>query len=111
MGTLANSVRLMGHLGADPEIKTFGERKMARFSLATTDFYVNPNGEKVKETQWHKVVVWGKSALNVEKNYTKGAQVLLEGKLTTRSYDDKQGKTLHITEVVANRLILIKQSQ
>src|SRR5688572_32059849 len=81
--SLKNSVRIIGNLGMDPEIKSFGnDNKLARFSVATTETYKNANGEKEKITQWHNVVVWGKLAGIVEKYMQKGQQIALEGQLT-----------------------------
>ncbi|MBN2480688.1 MAG: single-stranded DNA-binding protein [Bacteroidales bacterium] len=88
MNSLRNKVQLIGNLGQDPEIRSFDNGKIcARFSLATTDSYRDPNGEKVTETQWHKIVAWGSLAKIIEKYLFKGSEVAVEGKLTHRSYD------------------------
>ena len=72
---MRNSVQLIGRLGKDPEVKTFSNRKVAKFSIATTDSYKNQKGEKVEDTQWHNIVIWGKLAEVVEKYVTKGQEV------------------------------------
>ena len=108
MNALKNKVQLIGNLGNAPEVKTFDSgKKMARFSVATSESYRNAKGEKVTETQWHNLVAWGKVADIAEKFLTKGKEVAIEGKLINRSYEDKDGKKRTITEVQVNELLLI----
>ena len=108
MSTLKNKVQLIGHVGNDPEIKTFdGGKKVANLTIATNDSYKNEKGEKVEQTEWHRVVAWGKTAEIIEKFVTKGKEIAIEGKLTHRSYDDKNGDKRFITEVVVNDLLLL----
>ncbi len=108
MSSLKNKVQLVGHVGQDPEIKTFeGEKKLANFTLATNEVYKNDKGEKVEETQWHRLVAWGKTAETIEKYVTKGKEIAIEGKLNHRSYDDKNGEKKYITEVVIGELMLL----
>ncbi len=108
MNTLKNKVQLIGNLGQDPEITNFESGKiLAKFSIATNESYKNAQGEKVTDTQWHNVIAWGKTAQIVEKYVTKGKEVAIEGKLTSRSYDDKDGNKRYITEVVCNELLLL----
>lgn len=108
MSTLRNKVQLIGHVGNDPEIITFdSKKKKASFSLATNETYKTAKGEKVKETQWHNIVVWGKTADIVENYVAKGKEIGIEGKLTSRSYDSKEGEKRYITEVVCNELLLL----
>jgi len=108
MNSLRNRVQLIGHLGSDPEIKTLdGNKKVARISLATNDEYTDKKGEKVKQTQWHQLVVWGKLADTCEKYLNKGKEIAVEGKLTYRSWDDKDGKTHNITEIIVNELLFM----
>lgn len=72
MTTMRNSVQLIGHAGKDPEVKTIlNDRKMARFTLATNDFYTNNKGERVEQTQWHRILAWGKTAETIEKEVKK----------------------------------------
>ena len=85
MGTLRNSVHLIGRPGMDPEIKKFGEnRKLAKFTLATNEKHYNDNMELVQETEWHNIIAWGRTAEIVEKIVRKGRLMALEGKLQTR---------------------------
>jgi single-strand DNA-binding protein len=108
MSTLRNKVQLIGHVGNDPEIKSFdGGKKLVNLSLATNESYKNDKGEKVEETQWHKLVAWGKTAEIIEKYVTKGKEIAIEGKLTHRSYDDKNGEKRYITEVVVDDVLLL----
>ncbi|RMA66162.1 single-stranded DNA-binding protein [Ulvibacter antarcticus] len=108
MSTLRNKVQLIGNLGNDPEIVTLESgKKLAKFSIATNESYKNKEGERVTDTQWHNVVAWGKTADIVESYVTKGKEIAVEGKLTSRSYDDKDGNKRYITEVVCNELLLL----
>ncbi len=108
MSTLKNKVQLIGHVGNDPEIKNLeGDRKVANLTLATNEVYRNDKGEKVEETQWHRVTAWGKTAEIIEKYVTKGKEVAIEGKLVHRSYEDKNGEKKYITDVVVNELLLL----
>jgi single-strand DNA-binding protein len=105
---MKNSVQLIGHVGQEPEIKTFdGGKKVANLTIATNEVYYRENGDKVENTEWHKVTAWGKTADIIEKYVTKGKEIAIEGKLTHRSYDDKDGNKRYITEVVANELVLM----
>lgn len=109
---LQNKVQLIGHLGKDPEVKTTESgKKLARFSLATNESYTNDKGEKVKETQWHSVVAWGKTASLVEKYLVKGKEVALEGKLVTKNYTDKSGNKKYTTEVYVNEILMLGSKQ
>jgi len=109
MNTLRNKVQLIGNLGQDPEIKTFENgRVVARFSMATTDSYWDNTGNKVTETQWHNIVAWGSLAKIAEKYLTKGSEIAVEGKLTHRSFDDKEGNKKYFTEVVLNDIVLLR---
>lgn len=108
MNNLRNKVQLIGHVGMDPEVKTFGEGKTrVQFSIATNDYYKNKSGEKVEETQWHNIVVWGKTAELAANLIKKGSELAIEGKLTSRKYEDKDKNTRYITEVVANEFLLL----
>lgn len=108
MNSLRNRVQLIGNLGSDPELKTLeGNKKVARLSLATSDEYTDKNGQKVKQTQWHQLVVWGKLAETCEKYLNKGKEIAIEGKITYRTWDDKDGKTHNITEIVVNELLMM----
>ncbi|WP_353777249.1 single-stranded DNA-binding protein [Winogradskyella sp. 3972H.M.0a.05] len=108
MNTLRNKVQLIGHLGQDPEIINLDNgRTLAKFSIATNESYKNANGEKVENTYWHNIVAWGKTAEIVEKYLAKGKEVAVEGKLTNRTYETKEGEKRYITEVVCNELLML----
>ena len=108
MSTLKNKVQLIGHVGNDPEIKTFdGGKKLAKLNVATNENYKNEKGEKVEETQWHSLIAWGKTADIIEKYVVKGKEIAIEGKLTHRSYEDKNGEKRYVTEVVIDELMLL----
>ncbi|WP_142784821.1 single-stranded DNA-binding protein [Changchengzhania lutea] len=108
MNTLRNKVQLIGNLGNDPEIINLESGKtLAKFSMATNESYTNNKGEKMTDTQWHNIVAWGKTAEIIEKYVTKGKEVAIEGKLTSRSYDDKTGNKCYVTEVVCNELLML----
>ena len=103
MNTLKNRVQLIGNVGNDPEIKNLeGGKKLASLSIATNESYTNEKGEKVEQTEWHRVTAWGKTAEIIEKYVTKGKEVAIEGKLSHRSYDDKNGEKRYITEVIVS---------
>lgn len=110
MSTLRNSVRLIGHLGANPEIKNFNSgNKAATLRLATTEKFKSGNEWK-EDTQWHRLVAWNKIAERAENQLAKGTYVLIEGKLVHRDYTDAKGEKKFITEVqVQNFLILDKK--
>jgi len=108
MSTLKNSVRLVGNLGTNPEVKSFDQnKKMARLSLATNETYNNQKGEKITETQWHNLVLWGKQAEIAESYLKKGDEISIEGKLASRNYTDKEGIKRYVTEVVVNELLML----
>lgn len=101
MGTSVNKVILVGRLGKNPEVRsTSGGQSVANFSLATDESYKDRSGERQKKTEWHNVVVWGKAVDNfVSKYLKKGDLVYIEGKLQTRSWDDKEGNKKYTTEI------------
>ena len=108
MNALKNRVQLIGNLGNDPEIISLESgNKLAKFSLATNEVYKNAKGEKVQETQWHNIIAWNKVAEIIEKHLSKGSEVMIEGKLTSRSYETKEGDTRYTTEVVCNELLML----
>jgi len=108
MYALKNKVQLIGNVGNNVEVKnTESGKKLARFSVATNESYRNAKGEKVTETTWHNVVAWGKVAEIAEKFLQKGTEVALEGKLTNRSYNDKEGIKKNIYEVQVSELLLL----
>jgi single-strand DNA-binding protein len=107
MKDLRNRVQLIGNLGMDPEVKKFDNgRTMTRFSLATNQSYNNAQGEKIKDTQWHNLVMWGKLAETAAKYLKKGAEITADGKIVYRTYDTKEGQTKYITEIVVSDFIM-----
>ena len=108
MNNLRNRVQLIGHLGMNPEIKTLEKgSKLAKFSLATNDSYKNAQGEKITETEWHNIIAWNKTAELVESFLEKGKEVAVEGKLTTRSWEDENGVKKYITEMVCHEILFL----
>ena len=108
MNSLRNKVQLIGNLGNDPEIINLESGKtLAKFSVATNESYKNANGEKITDTQWHNVVAWGRTATLAEKYLMKGKEIAIEGKLTSRSYETKEGEKRYITEIVCNELLML----
>lgn len=107
MNSMKNKVQLIGHVGNDPEVKTFDGNKVANLTLATNENYTNAKGEKVENTEWHRITAWGKSAEIIEKFVSKGKEIAIEGKLSHRSYDDKEGNKRYIAEVVISDIMLL----
>ncbi|HXH31436.1 MAG TPA: single-stranded DNA-binding protein [Bacteriovoracaceae bacterium] len=103
-----NKVILLGRLGQDPELKyTPGGSAVCNFSLATTESWTDKQGQKQEKTEWHRVVVWGKLAELCNQYLAKGRQAFLEGRLQTRSWDDKDGNKKYTTEILANSVQFI----
>ena len=112
MSTLRNKVQLIGNIGNTPEIITLDSgKKLAKLSLATNESYKNAEGEKITNTDWHNIIAWGKTAEIIEKYLEKGKEIAIEGKLTSRSCDDKDGNERYITEVVVNELLMLGNKQ
>ncbi len=105
--SLRNKVTLIGRTGKEVEIVQFENGKLAKVSLATSDYYTNALGEKVEETQWHNLVCNGKLADLMEKYVEKGKEIAVEGKIVYRNYDDKEGQKRYITEVRVDQLVLL----
>ena len=105
---MKNKVQLIGLVGQDPEIKILdGGKKVANISIATNEVYYRENGDKVEKTEWHRVSAWGKLADIIQNHVTKGKEIAIEGKITYRSYDDKEGNKVNLTEIVAYELLLL----
>ncbi|MEE9374650.1 MAG: single-stranded DNA-binding protein [Saprospiraceae bacterium] len=108
MNSIRNQVQLIGHLGKNPELKSFeNDKKVVRFSLATNENYKDQKGEKQTITQWHNVIAWGKIAEHIHKMTQKGSEIAIQGKLTYRKYLDNSGAEKYITEVVAQEFFKI----
>src|SRR4051812_22640038 len=97
-----NKVILVGHLGADPDMRyTPSGQGVCELRLATSESWNDKNGQRQERTEWHRIVVWGKRAEVCSKYLAKGRQVFVEGRIQTRSYDDKDGNKRYITEIIA----------
>ena len=108
MSTIRNKVQLIGNVGNTPEITNLDtSKKVARLSLATNDYYRNQKGESVQDTQWHNLVAWNKNAELIEKYVAKGKEIAIEGKLISRSYEDKQGNKRYVTEILVSEILLL----
>lgn len=103
-----NKVILVGNVGQDPEVKHLDNNvALARFSLATSETYVAKNGEKVTTTEWHNIVLWRGLADLAEKYIRKGKQIYVEGRIRTRSWDDKDGNKRYTTEIYGDVVRLL----
>ncbi len=111
MNELKNSVRLIGRVGNEPQVKKLGNgRTVVNFSVATSEVYRDSEGNKKSETTWHRIVAWGQPAAVAEKYLKKGSEVAVEGKLANRSWDGKDGEKHYITEVNLNSLLLLDKN-
>ena len=98
----------MGNVGRDPEVRYLDSGvAVAKFPLATSETYTNKSGDRVTNTEWHNIVIWRKLAEVVEKYVQKGQQLYLEGKISNRSYDDKEGNKRYITEIVVDNMQML----
>ncbi|NAY93086.1 single-stranded DNA-binding protein [Muricauda sp. JGD-17] len=108
MSTLRNKVQLIGNVGQDPVITDLDSgKRVARLSLATNEHYRNKEGERITDTEWHTLIGWGKIADIIEGFVTKGREIAIEGKLTSRTYEDKEGNKRYVTEVVVSEILLL----
>lgn len=108
MTNLKNSVKLIGHLGKDPEVRKFESgKKVATFTIATTDSYKNQKGEKIEDTQWHNLVIWGRLADVAGQYLKKGSEVAIEGKLIHRAYETGSGEKRYITEINVSEMLML----
>ncbi len=108
MNRLRNSVQLIGHVGKQPEVRILESgNTLGRFSVATNETYLNSQGEKVTNTTWHSIVAWGKVAELCERLLKKGTEVVLDGKLVSRTYDTEDGTRKYITEIQLNEFVLV----
>lgn len=99
-----NKAFIIGRLTADPQLRnTAGGQAVATFSVATNRSWTNKAGQKQEDTQFHNIVVWGRQAEIATRFLKKGATVLIEGRIQTRNYDDKQGQKRYVTEIVCER--------
>ena len=109
MNNLRNRVQLIGTLGQDPEIKVLESgKKVVRFTIASKEEYKNASGQKISESTWHNIVAWDTLADIASKYLKKGNEVAVEGRLSYRTYDDKNGETRYVTEIILNDLALLR---
>jgi single-strand DNA-binding protein len=107
MGSV-NKVILVGNLGRDAEVRyTSGGTAVATLSLATTEVWTDKGGQRQEKTEWHRVVVWGKTAESLQEYLLKGRQIYVEGRLQTRQWDDRDGNKRYTTETRADRVVLL----
>ena len=108
MAGSVNKVILIGNLGVNPEVKYLPSgQPVCEFRIATSESYRDRNEQLQERTEWHRVVVWGKAGENCGKYLTKGQKVYIDGRLQTRSWDDKEGKKQYMTEIVANSVVFL----
>lgn len=105
--SLRNKVTLIGRTGAEVEIVTLEKGILAKVSLATSDYYINAQGEKIQDTQWHHLVAFGKTAEIMQKYVLKGKEIAIEGKIIYRNYEDQNGQKRYITEIRVEELLLL----
>ena len=111
MNELKNNVRLIGRLGDDPKVRKLGNGKtVVNFSMATSEVYRDSERNKKSETTWHRLVAWGQPAAVAEKYLKKGSEVAVEGKLTNRSWDGKDGEKHYMTEINVNSLLMLDRN-
>jgi single-strand DNA-binding protein len=107
MGSV-NKVILVGNLGRDAEMRfTSGGTPVATVSMATTEKFTDREGQKKEDTQWHRIVIWGKTAESLHEYLTKGKQIYVEGRIQTREWTDKEGKPAKTTEIRADKIVLL----
>ncbi|MBI1876424.1 MAG: single-stranded DNA-binding protein [Acidobacteria bacterium] len=107
MGSV-NKVILVGNLGRDAELRyTPGGAAVATLNMATTEVWNDKAGQRQEKTEWHRVVIWGKTAESLSEYLTKGKQIYVEGRLQTRQWDDKDGNKRYTTEIRGDRIVLL----
>lgn len=110
--SVKNRVQLEGNVGKNPEVKVFeNNNKVANFTVATSEYKKNKAGEFITETTWHNISAWGKQAEIAEKTFVKGSRVSIDGKITNRTYTDKEGNKRYFTEIVANEVTLLAKKE
>tara|TARA_R110000764_G_scaffold148971_4_gene236752 strand:- start:1934 stop:2275 length:342 start_codon:yes stop_codon:yes gene_type:complete len=108
MNNLRNKVQLIGNIGQTPELKNLESGKsVLNFSLATNESYKDEKGEKITNTSWHNIVAWGKTAELLSKLTKKGSSIAVEGKITYRSWENKEGQKIRETEIVIEDFLLL----
>ncbi|EIJ37478.1 single-stranded DNA-binding protein [Galbibacter orientalis] len=112
MSTLKNQVQLIGNVGQEPQVTVLDNgKKVARISLATNENFKNSKGEKQTNTDWHQLVAWGKVASLIEDYVFTGKEIAVQGKLSSRSYEDKEGVKRYVTEVIVSEILFLGGNQ
>ncbi len=112
MKNLNNAVQLIGHLGKTPDFTLLESgKKLARVSLATSESYFDNKGEKINAITWHKLVAWDHKADYLNNHLDKGNKVMVQGRISTRSYEDKQGVVRYITEVIITDILKLSKEE
>jgi len=107
-----NKVMLIGHVGQDPETKTFDNgNQVVRFSLATNESYKDQNGQRVEKTEWHNIKAFGKLSEVAQKFFTKGKHLFIEGKIQTRSWENQQGIKQYATEIIMEKFVFLDKKE
>ena len=106
-----NKVILYGNIGKDPESKVINQKTVTKFTLATNKTYTNASGEKITDTQWHNIVLWGKVAEIASKYAKKGNPLIVEGEISYRSYQNKDDQTVYVTEIIGSNIHLVSNKQ
>lgn len=110
--SIRNKVQLVGHLGANPEIRTFGDnQQVARVNIATQESYKNREGEWINETSWHTLVAWRGVALRAQKYLKKGSYIMVEGRLKSRNYTNNAGEKRYVTEVIVDNFMMLDKRE
>jgi single-strand DNA-binding protein len=99
-----NKVFLHGNCGKDPESKVINQKTVTKFSLATNKTYTDASGQKITDTSWHNIVLWGKVAETASKYVKKGTSLIIEGEISYRSYENKEGQTVYVTEIIGHNM-------
>jgi single-strand DNA-binding protein len=112
MKNVRNFVQLIGNLGQDVDLKEFESgKKKASFSVAINDYFTSNDGQKTEKTEWHNIVAWGNLAEKMTVSLGKGDQVLIQGSISNRRYEDNSGATRYITEIIAGDFVKIAKKQ
>ena len=112
MSTLKNQVQLIGNVGQEPQVTVLDNgKKVARISLATNENFKNSKGEKQTNTDWHQLVAWGKVASLIEDYVFTGKEIAVQGKQSSRSYEDKEGVKRYVTEVIVSEILFLGGNQ
>jgi len=107
--SIRNSVTLIGNIGKEPEFKKLDNgQPLCTFSLATSEIYTNKKGEKITDTSWHNIVMWGKTAETAEKILHRAKEIALQGKLNYNKWQDKEGNTRYTPQIIANEFVITK---